>query len=251
MLNSPIRWELTDLADCAVVRPRGTLDMESYRSFRDDLLKFASDQPRAIIVLVDELDVRSEPLLTAFTSAWMRIGDWPSVPIVVVAEGDRLRGCLQASAIQRFIAIYADMDAALDALERPLRRRRTVVPMVLAADTASRARYLVREICDHWNIPDVRIDAQLIITELVENVIRHTEAVEIVVRLELRTQLLTVAVADRDPREAVLIEPDPGRRRHGLHVVAGMARAWGCLPQWPTGKVVWATLPTGPRRQLF
>ncbi|WP_067649536.1 ATP-binding protein [Nocardia harenae] len=79
--------------------------------------------------------------------------------------------------------------------------------------------------------------------ELVENAVRHG-AGDVGVRLELRAGGLTVAVSDADPHPAVLREPAAGEvRAYGLHVVAHLARAWGCAPCWPSGKVVWATLP--------
>lgn len=84
----------------------------------------------------------------------------------------------------------------------------------------------------------------MIVTELVENTIRHTTS-DARVRLELRRGLFTVAVADDDPRPAVLHERTSTLEHGlGLHLVAGSAKAWGSSPVWGGGKIVWAVLPS-------
>ncbi|MBL1075019.1 ATP-binding protein [Nocardia sp. 2] len=233
-----------------MVRPRGGLETGTYRQFADDLVKFALQEPRAVIVEVDDLTVRDEPLLTAFTSAWMRVGEWPGVPIMLVAEQPERRKTLRGSAISRFLPVFGTVGLAVGAVDDGPIRRRAELELIPAAESAQRARRFVAEVCERWGAPEVRADAQLIATELVENAFLHSVARgDIRVRLELRAELLTVAVCDDDPREAVLREPVPGGARYyGLHVVARLARTWGCVPRWPHGKVVWAVLPTGARR---
>ncbi|QLY32005.1 ATP-binding protein [Nocardia huaxiensis] len=248
-----VEWRKTERDDCCVLRPQGELNIATYRAFSDDLVKYTVDEPRAVIVVLDDLSIASEPLLTAFSSVWMRVGEWPGVPIMLVSGPADRRVALHASAIQRFVPIFASVDAAILALDDPPARRRTVRDLPPTADSAQRARRFVAEVCRDWNVTEVRADAQLIVTELVENAFLHSRvSTDISVRMEMRANLLTVAVADQDPREAILREPgvDPFRY-YGLHVVARLARAWGCNPQWPTGKVVWATLPVGTRRHVL
>lgn len=234
-----------------MLRPKGELDAASYRGVSDDLVKFAMDEPRALIVSLDRLNVPSDPLFTAFSAAWMRTNDWPSVPILLVAESIQLRERLIRAGIHRFLAVFDSVVAALAAADTPPIRRRACVALVPNATCSQRARRFVEDVCERWAMIDVRLDALLVATELVENSFLHASGFDdIVLRLELRDELLTVAVADNDPHEAILREPTLGLPRlHGLHIVARMARAWGCAPRWPTGKVVWATLPTGVRRQ--
>ncbi len=245
-----IRWYEQDMSGCSVLRPSGELSVATAGILSGDLVKFALNEPRAIIVLIDGLRIVSEALFSAFTVAWMRVNDWPAVPIVLVAESEALRRRLHVNAVDRFLPVSATADDAVRAAGNPPRRRRVSLAMPLAADCGRRARRLTEEICERWGVPEVCDDAQVIATEFMENAFLHTRFdADIRFRLELRQQLLTVAVADQDPREAVLPEVVPGRTvPSGLHMVARMARAWGCSPQWPVGKVVWATLPTGTRR---
>nr|WP_157535080.1 ATP-binding protein [Nocardia inohanensis] len=244
-----IHWDRVETQGCAVVSPRGELDAGVYRRFIDDLVKFAVDEPRAVIVVLDDLVIASEPLYTAFTSAWIRVGDWPGVPILLVMHDDDRFARLRASAVRRFVPVYPSLSQALATVGTPPARRRVSVELPSAADSAQRARRVVEQVCERWELPDIRGDALLIVTELVENAFLHSRAdADLELRLEMREDLFTVAVADADPREAVLREPTPGSPRlYGLHVVARLARTWGCAPRRPVGKVVWAVLPTSRR----
>lgn len=244
-----IRWQRETLRDCSILRPVGELNALTYRRFSDDLVKFAMDQPAALVVDVAELRITGEPLLTAFSAAWMRVGEWPGVPIMLVVVADERRAVWQSSAINRFVPVFGSVSTALAALAEPPARRLAKVDLVPASRTSGDARRFIRETCGRWAVPEVIEDASAVVTELVENALLHAHG-DLRLRLELRGELLTVAVDDDEPRQAVLREFSVGRRPAiGLRLVAELARAWGSVPRWPEGKVVWATLPVGERRQ--
>ncbi|MEC3913127.1 ATP-binding protein [Nocardia sp. CDC160] len=247
-----ITWERVERQGCSVVYPHGELTSAAYRAFTDALVKFAVEEPRAVIVVLDNLRVASEPLYSAFGSAWMRVGEWPGVPIVLIVHSPSRRQWLRGSAVHRFVPVHADLVSALAGLREAPSRRRATLDLAPTADCGQRARHFVEETCLRWGIPEVRVDALLVATELVENSFLHSDVpADIQVRLELRNQLFTVAVGDADPREALLREPGTdGPRHYGLHLVARISRSWGCAPRWPSGKIVWAVLPTGRRRDL-
>ncbi|PSR66869.1 hypothetical protein C8258_18510 [Nocardia sp. MDA0666] len=231
-----------------VLEPDFTLDAGTYRQFSDGLVKFIVGQPRAVIVCLDHMTVASEAVLTAFTSARLRTSNWPNVPILLAAESEEARRRLERSAIRRWLTVHSTVAAAIAAAGEPPIRRWVARTMALSPFTGHRARRLIDEVCAEWDLGEISEAAQIIVTEFIDNVDLHghfTGVPDIDVRLEYREDLLTIAVADPDPREAVLREPAPGsagRRLHGLHIVAEMASAWGCIPRWPTGKVVWATV---------
>ncbi|BCK55576.1 hypothetical protein [Nocardia wallacei] len=252
MRDTGIGWTRTEFENCSIVRPRGELTGVTYRRLRDDLVKYAVDQPRAVIVAVDDLVIAADPLLTAFTSARMRIDTWPTVPLLMVAQSAEQRERLRSGCVDRFLPVFGTVESALDSLSEQPARRRTSLSLARTPACGRRARRLVTETCERWSIPEFRGDACLVATELVENSLIHAEdGDDMELRLELRRHLLTVAVSDTDPREAVLREPGPGAEfSGGLHVVAGIARAWGCAPRWPLGKVVWATLRSKRLRGL-
>ncbi|GAB4583778.1 ATP-binding protein [Nocardia sp. IFM 10818] len=245
-IGPAIDWEQAEYQGCSVVRPIGELSLDTYRQLSDDLVKFAVDQPRALIVVVDDLMIGEEPLLTAFTQAWSRVSEWPAVPLLLVTRTVGAHTRFTTSAVRKFVPVYRSVPEASGAAAAPPRfRARTELGV---AEGARSARRFVDEVCERWSTPEVCGDARLVVTELVENAFLHTEVDTVGVRLERWGNVLTIAVSDTDPHEAVLREPADGTRRFGLHIVSRLAIAWGCSPQWPMGKVVWATLPT--RRQL-
>jgi anti-sigma regulatory factor (Ser/Thr protein kinase) len=148
---------------------------------------------------------------------------------------------LAAQTVDRFVAVHPDVAAAEQARDRPPRRR--AVQLLAASPRASAlGRAFVERVCAQWDVPEHTEDALLIATELVENAILHASSPPRL-RLELRSGVFTVAVADDDPRAAVMLEL-PGRKDHGLglRLVAQTSRVWGCRRSWTGGKVVWAVL---------
>jgi hypothetical protein len=226
---------------CRLVRPVGVLDATTYRWLRDLLVKLAVEQPEAVVVDVDELRIGHETALTAFSSAWMRISTWPAVPILLVATRAAQRALL-AGAISRYVPHYSTVDDALAAAGGPPARRRANLDLAAGPASSRVARVFAREICAEWGLSPCASGAEVVATELVDNVAKHAGTGSDI-RLELRKKLLTVAVRDGDPRPAVLRERvGADRRGNGLRVVAGLARAWGCSPHLYGGKVVWAAL---------
>ncbi|WP_084477967.1 ATP-binding protein [Nocardia jejuensis] len=242
--HKKFQWTVTEVDGCYAVCPEGDLTPMNYRDFTDTLVKYAVDEPDALIVVLDELRVQDRPLYGAFTSAWMRVREWPGVPIVLVVAEPTRRARLRASAIRRSIPVYESVGEAVRELAAGPARRRAVLDLAPIDSCARYARRFVEATCVRWNILEVRVYALLIITELMENTHVHSRADgDVQVRLELRNGLFSMAVGDGDPREAVLREPGADGSIHdGLHVVSRLARTWGCAPQWPMGKVVWAVL---------
>ncbi|MCP2287219.1 ATP-binding protein [Nocardia amikacinitolerans] len=233
-------WRPSELAGCTVLRPSGVLDWDGYRRFGDDLVRYAVDRPRAVIVVVDDLDLVEDAVATACASARVRVSDWPHVPIVLVAAG--LANPTATVAARHRVPTFPSIEDALRSLPPAPPRREASIELAPSTLSSMHARQFVTRVCDRWEVGPVRTDALLVATELVENALLHAFG-ELLLRLECQGNSLTIAVADADPQEAMLREPAAGHpARFGLHVVASLARAWGCAPRWPVGKVVWATL---------
>jgi len=105
------------------------------------------------------------------------------------------------------------------------------------------ARRAVREALVCWKLTHLSDDAELVTTELMQNVVRHTpDGGELVVRRH--GDALRIEVADTSAAEPTVRAPDPARLGgRGLSIVAAVARTWGTLARTgQTGKVVWAEL---------
>jgi PAS domain S-box-containing protein len=118
----------------------------------------------------------------------------------------------------------------------------------LTADPSapSRARRLVRSTLSAWGVPDLSDIAELLVSELVTNAVRYSEA-PIGLRL-LQDRMLLVEVSDPlpdPPRQRQAARTDEGGR--GLELVHRLADSWGTRAEGD-GKVVWfeQSLPPTP-----
>jgi len=235
-------------ASSTTVTVTGVLDLLSYPELRDGLLKIAAEATDGLVADIDGLRIEEAPLANVFALVAMRISEWPGVGFALVSHRAEHRRMLAARLVDRFVELHADLGSAEHSLMRPARLR--AARAFVHADTASAlARRFVREICVEWTIPELTGDAQLVATELVENVVRHTTS-DVRVRLELRRGMFSVAVADDNDRPAVLLERlSPAEPGLGLRMVAQVTKVWGCSESWSGGKIVWAVLARrdGPR----
>jgi anti-sigma regulatory factor (Ser/Thr protein kinase) len=99
--------------------------------------------------------------------------------------------------------------------------------------------------CERWALHRLRDVAELVVTELVGNVLRHAGTdMEVAVARDRRS--LHISVRDRGPGLPRLGGRDTGEGLlredgRGLLVISALTYAWGCIPV-PDGKVVWATI---------
>ncbi len=238
-----LRIDVTDLAGAVVATPSGRLDLAGYPVLRDGLLKLAAGSPLALIVrLGPELDIASRAMHAVFTTVWMRISQWPDIPMVLVAETDRHRHELGRGGVTRFVATAPDLTAALQIAKKPPERRFHRVALPNSPTAPMIARGAARDACEQWRLPALRDDAMLVVSELVENAVRHAHSAS-VLRIELRARALSIAVRDDDPAPAVLAaaSPDVGWYR-GLELVNRISVHWGSTPSSDGGKIVWAVL---------
>ncbi|MEU3523295.1 ATP-binding protein [Streptomyces sp. NPDC038707] len=101
------------------------------------------------------------------------------------------------------------------------------------------ARQLVR-----WGMPAVADDAEVIVTELAANVVKHVgDGAAAALVLERRDGRLRLEVHDKSPAS-----PSPKMAEcydecgRGLHLVAGLAADWGVVLT-AVGKAVWCEIP--------
>jgi hypothetical protein len=233
-----------------VVRPVGELICETYERLRDDLLTYAAEEPTAIVVDLSRMRATIAPLLTVFPTVRDRISDWPGVPLVLAAARKSLRSLLELSAVPRFVPIYHSVSEALKVLDAAPRPRRYQVQLPDEPASARLVRRLVAQTCHEWAIPGMVTDAVVVASELTENMVCHARS-EGWLRLVLRSNRLTIAVADADPRPPQLRVPGlctAGGR--GLVLVDKLSRTWGTAHRPPNGKVVWAILTVSPRTRI-
>jgi hypothetical protein len=227
----------------------GVLDSSTYLQLRDAVIKAALDEPQAVFVDVNGLEVPAFSAWSVFTSARWHIKTWPDVPIVLVCGHAGRRRTIERSGVTRYIPVHATVEAALAAVtdgRHARRRARTELPASLAS--LRRAREFVAEWLGEWSHAELIPVATVIVNVFVENVLQHT-ASEPMLILESDQKDVYISVQDENSTPAARHE-DPyrgGERVSGLAIVASVCRAWGSMPT-PSGKTVWAVI--GPENQL-
>ncbi|MFG2875950.1 ATP-binding protein [Streptomyces sp. NPDC048337] len=106
--------------------------------------------------------------------------------------------------------------------------------------SARHMRRILRMFLDRWGLPALADGAELALTELVANVVRHVPGRQCTVLILRRPEGLRVEVADRCPRPPRVarggdVRAEGGR---GLLLVEAVTDRWGTEPS-PTGKTVW------------
>jgi anti-anti-sigma factor len=235
--------------DVAVLTVSGVLDGTTYRTLRDAVTKAALDEPRAVVVMVDDLSVPSDSAWSVFTSARWHVSTWPDVPIMLVSGRQPTRRTIGVIGVARYVPVYETREAALDAVGDPSAegRRRAQTQLPARAISVGLARALVTEWLTAWEQSHLISVVGTVATVFVENVLDHTDSAP-VLRVECHRDTVTVAVEDGSPVAANRLENENGAEKlSGLAIVSALCRSWGSTPT-SSGKTVWAVL--GRENQL-
>jgi anti-anti-sigma regulatory factor/anti-sigma regulatory factor (Ser/Thr protein kinase) len=233
---------------CQVVTLTGSIDLFSVAQIQRALVKDLSEEPFALICDLGGVDTMDPVCATVFsTVANHPSSRWPATSFLLCGAQPSVAEVLGLLTVPHFLQLYASLQDALDAaVARPpyLQDELVLAPSPTAPATA---RTFVREVCQYWQLalPDTTLvdRAVLVASELVTNAVVHART-ELRLRVELRDELLHLAVREGNPRMLRLVTiPDPeAERGRGLWLVEQLAQAWGVNRHPDGGKVVWCTL---------
>lgn len=227
-----------------VVSPTGVLDSSTYLRVRDELVKAGADEPDAVLADVDALEVPAPSAWSVLTSARWILGRWPGTALCASTTDPSKRHQLHRNGVGRYVPVYDSLDTALSAIRRGEHReyrRHATAKLSRDITDPARARRLVADWLVDWSRPEYVDVAKIVVTTLVENVLRHTQSAPSL-RLEMHRDIVTVAVGDMSTQPAVRHEAAGGTSRlSGLGMLSSLSRAWGSTPT-PDGKVVWASI---------
>ncbi len=225
-----------------VVEVAGNLDLASAATVRAALITCLTGQPELILVDLAGMTVGAGVSVGVFAAVACRAASWPGCALMLCRPGPEVAAALESTVVCRHLPVHPSLDEALAAhTTNPVlpqfRMRLSAVPSAPA-----QARRLVDGACQAWGLATVSDIAQLVVTELVTNAVRHA-GTEIDLRVARHQRRLQVSVRDRSslpPRRgsAASLEAEGGR---GLLVVEALSTAWGSVPT-SDGKVVWASL---------
>ncbi|MFD9653496.1 ATP-binding protein [Streptomyces mirabilis] len=131
-------------------------------------------------------------------------------------------------------------------------RLRCVMPFEAAPAELSLLRQRIRCMLGHWGVSAVAEEAELVVTELATNVIKHVgEGAAATLVLEPRQDRLRVELHDKShtvpTRNSGSCDAECGR---GLHLLSAMSLEWGTLLT-ATGKAVWCEISLEPVRHCM
>ena len=206
--------------------PTGVLDSSTYLRLRDAIVQAALDEPQAVFIDINRLDVPASSAWTVFTSARWLVDTWPAVPIHLVCGHADRRNTIARNGVTRYVRVHSTVEAALGTHSL----------------TFSRASRGPAPNCrPHWPVcgwpanswrsdsPSGAIEdlipvATVVVNVFVENVLQHTGCGPVLL-LETDGQTVTLSVQDDSSTSAVRHEDPcrggrtdlrPGDRRLGV-----------------------------------
>jgi anti-sigma regulatory factor (Ser/Thr protein kinase)/anti-anti-sigma regulatory factor len=231
---------------CLLVVASGRLDAEAAGGARATLYKALADSPAPVVCDLSRVVSFESGTLTLFSSVLAAAGGWPDAPLALAAAPPALRDALGRLGIDRRVAVFATVAAAVAAAPyswRPeILARTSGLPFTRAS--AAEARAEVALFCRLLGCSaDHADDARLVASELATNAVRHGRP-PISMTLLASPDALTISVRDASPAPARLTAPyDEGGQ--GLALVAALAVSWTSQPIAGDGKIVSARVRLG------
>jgi anti-anti-sigma regulatory factor len=269
MRAEDLRTRVERRGDATVVRLGGVLGVDSSPVLRTAVLACLAAEPSMIVLDVAELRHDDDVVLTVLPALAQHAAAWPGSAMTLAAAPPPLAAALDRMAVGRLVPVFPTTDAALAdraagcAAGRPGAGERVRVTLPPLPDATAAARHLVGRAGTRWGFEAVREIAELVVTELVSNVLRHA-GTEMEVAAGRGHHRLHISVRDRGPgmprlgggpRVSEAPRPDwRGTRggNNGTHVDAAARADWAEMPGGANGwrgnaatGADWAEMPGG------
>lgn len=230
-----------------VVRPEGSLTLDTSTELRQTLVKCLADQPEAVVVDLRALAIVDDLAATVFSAVARDAAAWPGVPIVLCADAPVLE-VLRRIAIDRQAVLRADLGSARAYARSCPAPRQVREWFPTSAEAVGDARRYVAGACRTWHLSALSPVAELVTSELVSNAVRYGGGTVLEVVLTRQPRYLCLAVRDASRYPPRCTGPDGESAVHGrgLLIVDAYASTWGFTPT-RDGKVTWATLAISGR----
>jgi anti-anti-sigma regulatory factor len=234
---------LESQAPIAIVRIAGRLNLRTTVDMRSVLQKSLTDHPAAVVIDLAGITLEDDIAATVLAAFARSAAAWPGCPVFIAAPDAALRGQLERMAIDRAALVFTDRHAAVDvasAVHAPQWFTLRLAPHPLAA---AQARAMVAGACIDWALGRLADEAELIMTELVSNAVRHAGPGDLETAITRRDKFVHLSVRDGSrlrPRRR-LADPGCDEGGRGLLLLDALAAGWGST-MLENGKVVWATL---------
>jgi len=242
MSAAPLRCWVEQDAAVTLVRVYGPLTMSTAPTLRSTVLKCLSNQPELIVADVSAMDVDDDIVLSVLPALARHAAAWPGAGLALGAPGPRLAAALDRMAVCRYVPVYPSVSDAVDSGAERIPLRAVHESLEATPSSLAVGRAMVARACAGWQLSGLTDLAQVVMTELVANAVRHA-GTPMEARIALRQRYLHLSVRDRSfkPPRRIGADHEQSTSGRGLLVVEALAASWGSTPT-ADGKVVWATL---------
>lgn len=224
-----------------MIRARGGLDILGASALRTTTLKWLAEHPLCVIVDLTRIEVSDEVPLLMLPAVARRP---EAAPIFIVVNAQTRSGRVIEGVLKHRMSVFTDEGSAVATATETSsgQPHRFHLHMWDESRAPARARELVDRACRTWHLQQLSDVAQLIISELVTNAVRHAGG-DLEVTVALGEFYLHMHVRDRDRRIPRVFTADSYEPEHsrGMKLIDKLAARWGTTLR-PYGKSVWATL---------
>ncbi len=163
--------------DATVVRLSGVLNARTYQQVRDSVIKVAVDDVAAVIVDINDLEVRDDQSWAVFTSARWLVHQWPEVPIALVSGDSGVRKRLTDRSVARYVPVYDTLAAAGEAIRggKCGYRHRAREKFGPHSSSVNSALIFVHEYLMAWSMRDKIPVASTVVTVFAENALSYAD----------------------------------------------------------------------------
>lgn len=212
---------------------QGELNLDDHAFVRRTLEKCLAECPAAIIADLHGVISHDDLLLGTLPAIQRRTVEAGVKLLFTAAEALLAR-------IRRITEAYSTLREAMAAALRPGGFRWLRITLMPGPRSGSQARSLIGEACAAWGVPHVTHHATLLVTELVDNAVKHAGTlVEVIATV--RGEHLLIRVRDGSRAHPAVDE----LQGLGLRLVDRYASDWG-VTDTEDGKAVWATVQIRP-----
>jgi len=228
--------------DLTILRLGGRLDLSGTTALLGAVAGVTGAGHRAVICdLRDLQDTPQQHLLMVFPAAQRRLGAWFNHELFLTGVSPFLKRTLVNLGVDRYVTVEDTLPDALAAGRERLATDYHHLELTAERSSPAQARAYLRDLPKEPTAP-WRDAAQVIVSELTSNVVRHVGgpfAVDVAVG---RTQLL-LGVTDASRQEPILRPPRTGALSgRGVQLVHALSDSWGVRLVHDGGKTVWAKI---------
>lgn len=238
----PLTYDIDRAFPTSLVRLHGSLTSAGAARARTALLNCLAHQPASLLIDIGHLvDVDGDGA-RMLLEVGRRNAKWPAASLIIYPVTPHLTEHLRRAGVGRYARLCeSEVEAVTRAASEPAPLR-AEHQLRSGVEAAAWARTAVARTCQRWGVPQAISTAQVVASELVNNVMRDGGG-PLDLTITHRDDTLVLAVRDRDPRPPRQWVPwtDADEAGRGLLLLDAFAASWGTLPT-DAGKTVWATV---------